>query len=343
MNHIVNNFSNFSQSIRPSAMRHALCALRSAMRHALCALRSSVRREPHAGGLAPSAQYQLPASSNPQPATRNPHPASRIPHPATRIPHPATRIPQPASRIPQPASRIPQPASRIPQPASRSPHSVSGFTLMEILLAFLILAIVVSTILGSFNAVFSTTDTLENSGKYFDMARNCLNRMSFDLDSLYVTQPPFYKKPEFDDPPDAYRIVGSNTDVGGTGFASLRFTSNAHISLDNTSRGGIAEIVYYVQSKADGQLVLKRADHLFPYPPFEEKGDDPILCRHVKSLAFKYYDAEGEESEEWNSDTDDYDHATPTAIGIQLEIGNESESYAFETTVRLAVHRDKME
>jgi general secretion pathway protein J len=242
-----------------------------------------------------------------------------------------------------PPSFLACPATRNPQPATRTQHPATGFTLLEILLAFLILAIVMSTILGSFNAVFSTTDTLENSSKYYDMAKNSLNRMSLDLNALYVTQPPFYKKPEFDDPPDTYRIVGSNADVGGISFASLRFTSSAHISLDNSSRDGIAEIVYYVQAKTDGQLVLKRADHLFPYPPFEEKGSDPVLCRHVKSLAFKYYDAEGEESEEWNSDTDDYDHATPTAIGIQLEIGNESQSYTFETTVRLAVHRKKME
>jgi len=238
---------------------------------------------------------------------------------------------------------FPKPTTSIQYPVSSIRRSATGFTLMEILLAFLILAIVVSTILGSFNAVFSTTDTLENSGKYYAMAKNCLNRMSLDLNALYVTQPPYYKKPEFDDPPDTYRIVGSNVDVGGIGFANLRFTSSAHIPLDNTSRGGIAEIVYYVQSKADGQLVLKRADHLFPYPPFEEKGGDPVLCQHVKSLAFKYFDTEGQESEEWNSDTDDYDHATPTAIGIQLEIGNESNSYTFETTVGLAVHREKLE
>lgn len=237
----------------------------------------------------------------------------------------------------------PQPATRNLQPATRNPRPISGFTLMEILLAFLILAIVMSAILGSFEAVFSTTDTLENSSTYYDMAKNCLQRMSLDLDSLYVTQPPLYKKPEFDDPPDSYRLVGTNADIGGTGFASLRFTSRAHIPLDNSSRDGIAEIVYYVQAKTDGQLVLRRADHLFPYPPFEEKGGDPVLCRYVKSLAFKYYNAEGEESEEWNSDSDQYNHATPTAIGIQLEIGTESGSYTFETTVRLAVHRDKME
>jgi len=259
------------------------------------------------------------------------------------IQHPAPGVKDPPSGIQYPASSIPHPATRNPHPASRIPHSASGFTLLEILLAFLILAIVVSTILGSFNAVFSTVDTLENSGKYYDMAKNCLNRMSLDLAALYVTVPPFYKKPEFDDPPDTYRIVGSNADIDGIGFATLRFTSSAHIPLDNSGRGGIAEIVYYVQTKTDGQLVLKRADHLFPYPPFEERGSDPVLCRDVKSLAFKYFDAQGEESEAWNSDTDDYNHATPTAIGMQLEIGNESETYTFETTVRLAVYRKKLE
>ena len=103
---------------------------------------------------------------------------------------------------------------------------------MEILLAFLILAIIITAILGSFNAVFSTTEALDTSEKYYDMAKNCLNRMSRDLDAIYVTQPPFYKKPEFDDPPDLYRIVGSSADTGGTDFASLRFASSSHISLD---------------------------------------------------------------------------------------------------------------
>ncbi len=170
-----------------------------------------------------------------------------------------------------------------------------------------------------------------------------MNRIVLDLEALYVTQPPFFKKPDFDAPPDAYRFVGSLEDVGGTSFAKLRFTSSAHIPFDNTDRKGISEIVYYVQAKADGQLELKRADHLYPYPAFEEKGGDPVLCRYVKSLAFKYYDAEGQEFEDWDSDHADYDHATPRAVGILLEIGNESETYAFETTVKLAVHRKKLE
>ena len=218
-----------------------------------------------------------------------------------------------------------------------------GFTLMEILLAFLILGMVVTTVLASFNAVFSTTDTLNTSSRYYEMAKNCLNRMTLDLEAVYARQPPLYKKPEFDDPPDPYRLVGSTVDVGGTSFAAIRFTSNAHAPLENSKRKGIAEIVYYVQSQNDGQMVLRRSDSLYPYPEFEERASDPVLCNNLKSLAFKYIDADGEEFEEWDSDADEYGHATPAAIRIVLEVGDESISYSFETTVRLAARREKIE
>ena len=219
---------------------------------------------------------------------------------------------------------------------------IAGFTLIEILLAFLILGIVVTTVLASFNAVFSTTDALNSSSRYFDMAKNCLMRMTLDLEAAHVQQPPLYKKPEFDDPPDPYRMVGSIAEVGGTSFAQIRFASKAHIPLEKSRRGGLAEIVYYVQAKNDGQVVLKRADHLYPYPDFEESGGDPVLCTDLKSLAFKYYDADGTEFDEWDSESDEYQYATPAAIRIQLEIGDETTSYAFETTVHPATRREKI-
>jgi general secretion pathway protein J len=227
--------------------------------------------------------------------------------------------------------------------SSKKPNWTSGFTLIEILLAFLILGIVLTTVLASFNAVFSTTDALNSGSLYFDMAKNCLNRMTLDLEALYVLQPPLYKKPEFDDPPDLYRIVGAASESGGTGFAGIRFASSAHVQLEKSRRDGIAEIIYYVQAKDDDSMVLKRADHLYPYPEFEEKGADPVLCNNLKSLSFKYYDAEGSEFDEWDSDSDEYDFATPSAIRIQLEIGNADASYEFETTVHPAARREKID
>jgi len=264
--------------------------------------------------------------------------------PVTSIQRPVSSIQNRGSSIEYPEFRIQNRVSSIARPATsnQQPATSDGFTLLEILLSFLILGIVMTTIMASFNAVFSTTDTLKNSSQYFEMAKNCLNRMTRDFEALYVQQSPLYKPPDFDDPPDPYRIVGSTADVGGTSFATIRFTSSAHIPLDKNKRDGIAEIIYYVQAKNDGQLVLKRADHLYPYPPFEEKGGDPVLCIYLKSLVLMYIDAEDSESDEWDSDSDEYGYATPAAVRIQLEVGNETTSYDFETTIRLAVHRQKI-
>ena len=145
-----------------------------------------------------------------------------------------------------------------------------------------------------------------------------------------------------DQPPDPYRFVATVSDTGGTGFAqNLRFTSRAHVGFEKSFREGIAEIIYYIKAGDDGHLTLKRADNLYPYPEFEEKGSDPALCKHVKSLSFKFYDKEGTEFDVWDSDSDEFGYATPKAIAIKLELANKAASHTFETMVSLPVSREK--
>jgi len=220
--------------------------------------------------------------------------------------------------------------------------AAAGFTLMEILVATAILAIVVTTVLASFNAVFSTTAVLDDNADIYEMAKNCLKRMALDLESIHVNQRPIYKPPELDQPPDPYRFVATVGDTGGTGFAqNLRFTSRAHVGFEKNFREGIAEVIYYVKAGNDGHLTLKRADNLYPYPDFEESGSDPVLSKYVKSLAFKFYDQEGLEYDVWDSDSDEFGYATPKAIAIRLELVNKSATQTFETRVLLPLLREK--
>jgi general secretion pathway protein J len=229
------------------------------------------------------------------------------------------------------------------QQAAGSQVGNAGFTLMEILVAIAILAVVVTTVLASFNSVFSTSEVLDSSTEIYEMAKNCLKRITVDLQSIHIAQRPLYKPPGLDDAADPYRIVGTTEDIGGTGLAKIRFASRAHVRFENSIRDGIAEIIYYVQAKNDGHLVLKRADNLYPYPDFEEKGSDPVLCKYVKSLAFKYYDPEGTAYDDWDSDSDEFGNATPRAVAVQLELANNSVSQTFETLVSLPVYREKTE
>ena len=235
-------------------------------------------------------------------------------------------------------------AERCSRAKARSRHAaVNGFTLMEILVAIAILAIVVTTILASFNAVFSTTEVLDESADIYEMAKNCMKRMVLDLESIHIAQRPIYKPPELDQPPDPYRLVATTEDIDGTGFAQIRFTSRAHVRLEKSLREGIAEIIYYLQPGEVGLPVLKRADNLYPYPDFEKKGSDPVLSKYVKSLAFKFYDKEGLEFDVWDSDSEEFGYATPMAIGIKLELANKTASHTFETMVSLPISREKAE
>ena len=221
--------------------------------------------------------------------------------------------------------------------------SSCGFTLIEILVAIFIFAVVITTIFGSYNTVFSNVEKINASITDYEMAKNCLCRMIIDLKSIHVSLPPEYSPPGFDDPPDNYRIVGDTSYSGNNSFSRLRFTSLAHLSFGNKINEGIAEIIYYVQATDDRHYALKRADSLYPYKPFEEKGNDPVLCEDLISMSLKYYDHEGTECEIWNSESETFGYASPRAIGIKLEVGDDSVSQIFETMVALPVYREKIE
>jgi general secretion pathway protein J len=233
--------------------------------------------------------------------------------------------------------------TNIQYPASSIQHPDSGFTLVEILIAIFIFAIIITTIFSSYKSVFTGSETIDQGVKSYETGKNCLNRMIFDIEAIHVSLPPEYYPPNFNAPPDPYRIVGDTFNVHGTAFPRLRFTSLAHVSFGGKTEDGIAEIIYYVQATEDGSYVLRRADSLYPYQPFEEKTSDPVLCENVKLLTLKYYDREGTEYDLWDSDAEDFGYATPVAIGIKLELANDSDSLWFETMVTLPVCREKKE
>jgi general secretion pathway protein J len=226
-------------------------------------------------------------------------------------------------------------------PAFGIRHPNRGFTLLEIVIAIFIFSIIVTTIFGSYNSVFTGTEIMNEGVTSYETARTCLDRMIFDLESIHVSLPPQYSPPDFNGPPDPYRIVGSTDNIQTVSFPKLRFTSTAHVSFGGTTESLIAEIVYYVQATDNGHYLLRRADNLYPYEEFEENANDPVLCENLKSLTFNYYDREGTEYEMWDSDAEDFGYATPAAIGITLELTSGTDSLWFKTMVTLPVYREK--
>jgi general secretion pathway protein J len=218
-----------------------------------------------------------------------------------------------------------------------------GFTLVEILIAVVIFAIVMTTVLGSFRLAFVGIDDIKNGMNRFDAARSCLQRMQIDLQALQLTMKPRYRPPERDSDPDPFRIVGDTTDSAGKTFGRLRFASLAHVPLGRLKWDGVAEIVYYVEADRNDKPVLRRADRLDPVAEERDEASDPILCDQVLGLTFTYFDAEGTDYERWDSESDNFGYATPAAIEIKLTLGTEEDSDTFTTTVRLTQQRAETE
>ncbi len=227
--------------------------------------------------------------------------------------------------------------------AYRGSHREKGFTLLEIMVAVFIFSVIVTVIFGSFNSVFSTQTIINDHLSQHEMIKNCMNRIAVDLAAAHVTLSPAYKPPEIDTDPDPHRIVGDKYGSGVEEFSRLRFASQAHVPLSGAARGGVAEIVYYTDIDQQKQTILRRADNLFPYPDFEPKVNDPILCANLTSFQILFYDHQGNEYKSWDSESDEFDYATPVAIGIKLKIGDAKRSQLFHTKIFLSVNRSPEE
>jgi general secretion pathway protein J len=220
-------------------------------------------------------------------------------------------------------------------------YSSSGFTLVEVLIAIFIFSIIVTTVFASHRSVFVSAPMVESNIDLYEMSGTCLGRMAQDLRAIYIAQPPAYQKPEFDADPDPYRVVG--TEAGDDSTPRLRFASLAHLPLEQSSREGVAQITYYESPTSDDAFQLRRADNLYPYPEFEVDERDPVLCEMLKTLEIIFLDQEGNEHEYWDSESDEFDYATPAAINIHIEVVNDGSTSVFETRVSLPVVRERLE
>jgi general secretion pathway protein J len=223
----------------------------------------------------------------------------------------------------------------------KNQRACQGFTLIEVLTAIFIFALVVGLTFGSFEGVFSAADHVNAGSQLYEMGSSGLERIVSDLKDTHVMTYPRYSPPDIDDEPDIYRIKGERAGTGGETFARLQFASLAHLAFQSNGLEGIAQIVYYVQEDEKDGYVLRRSDKLFPYPEFEEDPMDPVVCEQVRAFELIYYDDEAREYEDWDSESDDYEFSTPKSIGIKLVLGDEQKSVTFETGVTLPLFRPK--
>ena len=221
-----------------------------------------------------------------------------------------------------------------------------GFTLLEILIAIFIFAVVLTTIFTSYTGTFRLIEETESQADIYAMARAVMIRIQEDLESIH------FKETETSNTEGSSLeraiFLGESKEINGRDADTLRFLSRAHVIFDEEDENpGIAEISYYVsENETEENLTLYRSDRPELEGPQEEGTGGLILCDGLHSVNITYYDADGEIHENWDSSAGEFKDTLPKMVSILLEFENTENAdkpYKFMTRVALPMAREKNE
>ncbi|KPK30985.1 MAG: hypothetical protein AMK69_01875 [Nitrospira bacterium SG8_3] len=201
----------------------------------------------------------------------------------------------------------------------------AGFTLLEILLAMVIFAIVLSTLYTAYTGTFRNMDETESQADIYRMARIALERIAEDLESAYI--PPWALSPEAGgENLQPAPFVGADAQISDRSADTLLFFSRAHLVFDEEEVDTtIGRISYDVRESEEGEdvFVLYRSDT----PGFEEGPEQGkgglILCDGLHAVNFTYYDDGGRGYDRWDSANEEFKDKLPVMVSIVLEFVNE--------------------
>ena len=212
-----------------------------------------------------------------------------------------------------------------------------GFTLIEILIAVLILGIVLSTVYASYTGTFRIISETQYDAEVYGMARSTLDRMARDLQSAALWR-------------GGFTFVSKPHTLGNREFVRLVFRSGAHVAFsDKDAQDGIALIEYDVEEGTDKEgYILTRSDSLYRDPGKEESSYGGfLLCDRVEALTYTFFDEKGKEYNNWNSDGDVpvQKKRVPVTVLIRLSFVNEANRerpYLFMTRIHLPFNRPEV-
>ncbi len=212
----------------------------------------------------------------------------------------------------------------------------SGFTLLEIMMAVLILGLVVSMITVSLSGSINAIDVTIKQGELYYRAQVAMERISEDLTSALLTS-------------DMEFIGGKGSESNDQSIL-LSFSSMGHLVLDpENDEPGLGRISYAVQADQDhdGHLLLLRSDVL-QRPTEDGKGTSEveafILADRLRSVTFTFFDYLGEEQASWDTTVQEDDEEAkakrrlPAAVTCRLEFWineEEEQTLSLQTSVLL--------
>ncbi len=200
-----------------------------------------------------------------------------------------------------------------------------GFTLLELLMAISIFAMVMGIAFTSYNTSFIIIQDAGDSAKVYAKAKTVMERLMADLESLYIGNDFFFE--------------GSSNEISGYRADDLKFTSTAFVRLHPTDASPGRLIIHYeVEEDADSEsLLLYRSQHIATADDEAIKNSRLLLCNNLREVAFNYRNENGDDVETWTMETISEDAAPlPALISIRLrfnDTGEDEPGTLFESAI----------
>jgi type II secretion system protein J len=208
-----------------------------------------------------------------------------------------------------------------------------GFTLLEILIAIAILALVVSSLYGAYSGTLETTEMVESIRDVDQVARVALMQMVDDFKSLY------YQKAQDEDEESPYSF-GGFTEVEGEGGAIVAFATTSSLDFDMIFPSQrINWVSYVIEKQPDNEKLyrLVRSEVPFADLPGERQEVVVEIADGVESLSLTYFDEDGQQFSQWDSKAEGL---LPRLVHIRLQMAGDK-SRVFSTSVAIRVQEEQ--
>jgi general secretion pathway protein J len=193
----------------------------------------------------------------------------------------------------------------------------NGFTLLEILIASSMFAVLLSLLFGSYSASLGVMGKARADSEIYNMARVALDRIGEDLESCFLQPSPVGEEVPFSRVFGAFQ--GTERRVGEYEGDFLRFLSRADVVLDGSGGAAVeSEIVYDArEQETGGKLALFRVDIPFGTEAPDEGTGGHILCEDLIGVNFRYHRVD-EDLERWDSTDGDTSGRIPDRVTVRL-------------------------
>ena len=214
-------------------------------------------------------------------------------------------------------------------------RSHRGFTLIEVMIAIAITAVVAAMTLGAFQRAHALRLAVEEQDERVSGARTALSRMSREVSAAFVSE--HYDRRRFRDRPTLFK----GRDAGDRD--SLLFDSMAHVrGVRDAKESDQMVVEYSVEADPDlpGEYALFRREKIRIDDEADRGGSKALLLRHVTGFDVTYWDWQKQEwARDWSTAPGER-LLLPTRVRMKLTLRfPDGRERSFETQARIAIIR----